>query len=664
MNKVSSKLKQIFLSRHYVLTDESIIDKKTQSYYFTYLLNRFGIEIVNPEKLNMQVVKDIAEYMGISIPSSFYDNPQQTKYFSCDELLLEQIVSYVVIDLIEGNHNEHTNFDRIEIFKKVFPKYDESGSNESVIKKFVIISEEEQSKILSEIMDNYCQYTRPFSLDEKEEFLLLYKLGYYKNQKIQCKDNIFNLIEIDKKYGSLLDRKDIVKYSVLKLKNASFKKLSSEEKKTLLIIKKVIPLASECPMSKKQAKYFNKLCKECNIDNIEKETNIYSPYKYAIKSIKENNIMNAAKIYNENGSLLERNIKMLLARADENDFVSLIDMLPNKNPIVLYQLIENIDQDNKKRIFTFKHNNLSKSHIKTDYEYMWRKSRLDDKKSALLKNIVLNKIIFYYSNTEKLGKIYISNEFENIALPINTSASGRGLDVLPTGSRIKIRGKYIRTFCYWEKVFDIDTGVLFLKDNYQIGDEVDELSWRTYASKPFGNSALTSGDCRSISGAEYIDFDLEEVKDLGYKYALFCINGFGGKLNVGKIYCGYQDKNNLNTESWDPKNIELKINVNSDSNQYSGFAIDLEAKEIVILNLNIDGRNLVMDEKQIASIYKYLNKNYLKDINMAKIISCKGELVSSPELADVVFDSNYMAKENQKVIRPFDIEKLVKILNS
>lgn len=101
---------------------------------------------------------------------------------------------------------------------------------------------------------------------------------------------------------------------------------------------------------KKQAKYFNKLCKECNIDNIEKETNIRSPYKYAIKSIKENNIMDAAKIYNENGSLLERNIKMLLARADENDFVSLIDMLPNKNPIVLYQLIENIDQDNKKRI--------------------------------------------------------------------------------------------------------------------------------------------------------------------------------------------------------------------------------------------------------------------------------------------------------------------------
>ena len=71
-----------------------------------------------------------------------------------------------------------------------------------------------------------------------------------------------------------------------------------------------------------------------------------------------------------------------------------------------------------------------------------------------------------------------------------------------------------------------------------------------------------------------------------------------------------------------------------------------------------------MDEKQIASIYKYLNKDYLKDINMAKIISCKGELVSSPELADVVFDSNYMAKENQKVTRPFDIEKLVKILNS
>lgn len=664
MNQVKNSLKQILLTRRYVFTYGDIVSKKTQSYYFTYLLNRFGIEITNPDKLNINVVKEIAEYMGINIPSSFYDNPQQTKYFNCDELVLEQFVSYVVIDLIEGNHNVNTNFNRIELFKKIFPMYDELESNESVIRKFTIIGEKEEKQILSEIIDNFCNYTRPFNLDEKEEFLLLYKLGYYNDQKLLCKDNIFNLVELDAKYGSMLDRKDIVKYSRLKLKNINFSNLSIEDKKTLTIIREIIPLASKSPMSKKQAKYFNKLCKECHIKDIEKESNINSPYKYAIKNIKEEKILEAAKIFSENGSLYERNIKMLLARANNEEFIHLIEMLPNKNPIVLYQLIENIDQDNKKRIFTFKYNNLSKSHIETDYEYTWRKSRLTEEKILLLKNIVLNKIFRYYSNTEKLGKIYVSKEFENIALPINTSASGKGLDVLSTGSRIKIRGKYIRTFCYWKNVFDIDSGLLFLKDNYQVGDKVEELSWRTYALKPFGNSALTSGDCRSSTGAEYIDFDIEEVKALGYKYAIFCINGFGGKLNIGEIYCGYQDKNNLQTKAWDPKNIEFKINVKSDSNQYSCFAIDLDTKEIIVLNLKIDGYNLVMDDKQIASVLKYLNKNYLKDINMAKIISCKGELVNDPKQADIVFDSNYTPKENQKVIRPFDIEKLVGILNS
>ena len=40
---------------------------------------------------------------------------------------------------------------------------------------------------------------------------------------------------------------------------------------------------------------------------------------------------------------------------------------------------------------------------------------------------------------------------------------------------------------------------------------------------------------------------------------LFTFHGYSSTLDRGEIYCGYQNKDNLETKAWDPKNIELKI---------------------------------------------------------------------------------------------------------
>ena len=39
------------------------------------------------------------------------------------------------------------------------------------------------------------------------------------------------------------------------------------------------------------------------------------------------------------------------------------------------------------------------------------------------------------------------------------------------------------------------------------------------------------------------------------------------------------------------------------------------------------------------------------------------EVVSTPEEADVVFDATYTPTEAQKVIRPYEVEKLVQLAN-
>lgn len=421
----------------------------------------------------------------------------------------------------------------------------------------------------------------------------------------------------------------------------------------------MIPLVKKTSLSKKQAKFFNKLCKECNLKIVDNNDN--SPYKAAIKEIKNGNVISASKIFLDSGSLFARNFRFLLSRANNEEKNILINMLPNDNPILLYQILTTILNDNGKRIFTFKNNNLVKCHIETDYEEKYRKSKLDYETCELLSNIIKNKIDSYYLSLPKLGKIYISEKFKKIALPVNNSCSGRGLDVLPTGSRIKINGNYIRTFCYWKNVFDIDTSALFIKDDFNQNNDYVELSWRNYNTLPLGESALSSGDCRDKNGAEYQDFKIDELLELGYRYVIYTLNGYGGKLDEGEIVCGYQNKNNLDTSAWDPKNIEFKINVISNSCAYTGFAIDLKTKEIIVLNLNSSGNNQVVNKKQLLLIEKYLKENYL-NYSMYDLIKCRGEITTKEE-ANIIFDDDYIPLDNQKNIKSYEMEKLVALIN-
>ena len=63
------------------------------------------------------------------------------------------------------------------------------------------------------------------------------------------------------------------------------------------------------------------------------------------------------------------------------------------------------------------------------------------------------------------------------------------------------------------------------------------------------------------------------------------------------------------------------------------------------------------------AIERYLVPSAL-NINLGLIASYRGEVVENPEEAEVVFADNYVAAEGQTVIRSFDIEKLVSIINN
>ena len=631
------------------------LDANKVAYLNAYLLSNFGIVVDKPQALTPEMVEDISDVFLLNVPDSFYKNPQDTRYYTKSELLIEQLVSYFLVETGTGI------YDRVELFKKDLPEYKQG--DEIKLREFKIISLEQAVNIYADIAKAYCDYTRPFNNDEAEEFKELYKQGFVDPEwDIRCKDNVFNLLEYDVSFASFLDKKDLVKLSINLVgeRKKDLSEILDFDQEYTRLLAECLPLVKDCPLTKKQVKYYNKLVSLLTLDGKSIRAVHNSPQKKATALLKEGKVLEAAKVYASNGSLLERNLRMLLSRANPEESIRIIDMIQVKNPMVLYQLVNSLEEEaGKPRTFTFFKNRLVKHHVETEYETQWRKSRLSSGTIKFLHKVCLEKIYEYYHKLPSLGKIYINDSFYKLGVPSNTSAGGKGIDVIPTGSRVTCQGDYIRTFVTWKDVFDIDSELSCIKED----GKIDIINFWNYSVKPFGESILFSGDCRDKTGTEYFDIKLDEMKNKGYKYIVQSFHGYNGRLNQGEIYCGYQNKDNLNTIAWDPKNIELQFKVFGDTRACMAFVIDLDTKEMIILNLMVEDESRVVNDFNIDNIKKYLDPNFL-EVNIGSILECRGEVVNNPADADVVCDDNYKPEsDNVKVIHSYELEKLVALVN-
>lgn len=649
-------IKNILISRRMLLANNIQPTNKLENAYLNaFLFSNFGIVVDKPEFLIKEMVKDISDIYKLNVPKSYFANPQDTKFYTADELFIEQCVSYFLAYGAEESH--------VHVFDKKLPEY--PVGNEIKIREFRLLSMNEAMKELTEIIKAYAAYKRPWNQDELEEFAVLYDAEYYNidEMPILCSDNAVTLLNTDTKFARFLFKKDVVKLSIEKA--GEHKKLIMDGA-TRKLIKSIIPLVKDCPMSKKQAKYFNKLVQITGA-NVKKVDNKYSPNRLALEKLNASDVVGAAEIFAKSGSLLERNLKFLLSRANPVEAVKILDLLSNENPTVLYQLMSTINADNEEaRTFSFFAKNKIKTHIETEYEARWRKSRLNDATKKLVHDVCFNKIEEHYRATESLGKVYIDPRFYRVAMPVNTSASGKGIDVPATGTRLPITGTKIRSFVHWEDAFDIDSSVVIEKSDSML-DYINYSNYGYACKKRYNEAILFSGDITGPKGTEYFDLDLESLKNQGINRVVFTFHGYMSTLNSGEIYCGYQNKEDFNTKAWDPKNIELKIHVKGEKRAYVAFAVDLETNEIIVLNLMRDDDSRIVSRKDFEAIAAFMDPAKL-ELNMGLIAEWRGEVVEDPYEADVVFSDNYSWPEgfentNQKVIRSFDVEKLNAIAN-
>lgn len=267
---------------------------------------------------------------------------------------------------------------------------------------------------------------------------------------------------------------------------------------------------------------------------------------------------------------------------------------------------------------------------------------------------VSHAILEKLSEKEPLGKVWIDESYQNIAMTTSEKDSNSSLRPLTRGSVIPYSSEVdtLRFYVAWKNFegnrVDLDlSAVKFDADFNHLG----ELAYYSHNQE----GMAFSGDITDApQGAlEYIDiFDIEKVKEDGTRYVLMTVRSYNGYTfkEMGTAYAGVlelskkeaKDKKNLYSSA-----VRHGFALSSNTQTVNTIIVDLERNEYMWLDMNLPtGRERqesnYLTNAQIASLKDLLNYFVKKEkVSMYQLLMLnaivRGEVAENMENADVVF---------------------------
>ena len=684
---IMKDLFKTYLFRHNILVNESVQKSGNVFEIRCALAKLFDIRITSGEALlQKEMISFAAVQLGQHVPEPFYRGfPESVRQLLPEQLLFDQILHYAktygmgMVD--EAGHSVMERYIERSVFQE-----------ETQVKDFVVLSEEEAKDRLAGYAESLLQSTRPLS-DDKFAFLAGY-LREYDFELVSCASKntaIRLLLDLrDLKYVQFLTMSDVIKLvdelNYCNYGNLNVKKLNlrNQDRKFITLVMDELFEAGRCDLRtcfEKKA-VWNGLLHHIHYQPADElaeqfvscmrgkgNLSVYSDFERAMEA---GDVRQAAAILKEgkgSGALLRRLVHILSRCQSEEEIHSVLEQIDTKNGILLMQMLFQYGIANKditRRTFTFTRHNMMVSHTETYDELISRESLLSKETAAQLNAFLREKLKEVYAG--RLGRVWIGPEMARIAVPIQESASSGGWGVLPRGSRIPMeKGRIIRAFTYWEKVDDIDLSVIGIRED---GSQT-EFSWRTMAGKQ-SDAIRYSGDQTSgyHGGSEYFDLDVEEIKkkysDLCY--LVLCDNVFS-RLPFSKCICraGYMVRSKMGSgEVFEPKTVRTSFAVNCNSTFAYLFAIDLETSEMIWLNTTRQSSAAVAGETKLGFLQKFFDVTSIMNLQDLFTMMAQ-EVVDSPENADVLvtdqeIDPNSIS-EKAEIIRSTDIERIMALMN-
>lgn len=282
-----------------------------------------------------------------------------------------------------------------------------------------------------------------------------------------------------------------------------------------------------------------------------------------------------------------------------------------------------------------------------------------------------------YAKKPPMGKVYIDPTARDCKIPNDTRTASMGR-TLAKGSEVPFEDNKntLRTFLWWTNLpnnerVDMDLSAILLDKDFNTVDVCSyiDLKGHTHTCVHSGD-IVDGGDFDGKGAAEFIDINLERAKALGIKYVASTVHSFCRQpfTDTEHVYTGYMLRSDAERGAiFEPTTVKEKIKLTAPSTGATICAFDIENHKMIWVDAphemprHKNGINNAIRTKNTALAVLYhtmhLPKPTVYDVMAANLAARGGELVDTPEEADVVVTLyNGDEYEGKRVVTPYDLD--------
>lgn len=362
-------------------------------------------------------------------------------------------------------------------------------------------------------------------------------------------------------------------------------------------------------------------------------------------------------------SELARRLDFILSNSNAEESAFVLDEFKkvcNKIPTpVLLQVMANFKirtNENKNIRIILPKGNIAKVKIIDDFRKTMSEN-LTDSVNEIIKSILKER----FSSLPSLGKVYVDSELSNYIVPSSQRSASKSLVTITRGSKVKMTDDdVVRMFLYWKEPkgyrTDIDLSAAMYDENWEYKNHISFTNLSAAGCKH-------SGDIQSApnGASEFIDIQKNVVINNGIRYVVFNIYSFTKQpfVELPECFAGIMGRQNPKSgEIYEPKTVKQKFDLTSNSSVAIPLIIDLYTNQVIWADLSTNGgRTIESNSRNTSIICSAISKMSDFKPNLYDLISLhaesRGEVVSSPEKADVVYDRDNIPFEIDMIMSEF-----------
>ncbi|WP_457447211.1 TerD family protein [Roseateles sp. P5_E4] len=344
-----------------------------------------------------------------------------------------------------------------------------------------------------------------------------------------------------------------------------------------------------------------------------------------------------------------RRLDVLLRKSGEPEALlkRFAELAPRVSTAVLLQVLAHFKvRAEKGRLRVF----FPKGEVAKVFALRDRRAAIDERVARRVVRGCEEALMARFAHLPPLGSCYVDPMLASYVVPLAQRAASKTLRTFARGSRIPVpEGGFIRLFLWWmngRSRVDIDLSVVLYGDDYRYMDTVAFYNLRSWG-------AHHSGDIVDApkGAAEFIDLDLQMLRDRGVRFVMMCINSYSGQAycDLPECFAGWMLRSNLNSgEPFEARTVVDRVDLASDTIISLPLVLDLQRREVLWADIALQehprfANSVAGNLAGVSLMLRALHEMVKPDMHtlLSLHARARGTIVDSPEDADVRFGTTH-----------------------